>query len=229
MVDTSLIRIAAELASAAICIILMKFMIKPYQLTKESRYLGLPLGFGLLGLSFVISAIVYILGKPTTYNIDLFWFQSLMKVFAFAFLAVTYNFSNKPLQKARFLPEIAFGLLIAIFVALFLITVAFPKVASQDYTESQVFIRILNTVFLTYVAAQALKSHIKKPDPTTIWIPIGFGLLAVSQYSSIFWYTDLSLASYFGEIIIRLVGLSIFLIVSYRTFYSSGNVKEEGS
>ncbi len=46
-------RFAVDAVSAIMCVVLVRFMIKPYQLTRESRYLGLPIGFGLLGLSYV--------------------------------------------------------------------------------------------------------------------------------------------------------------------------------
>jgi len=226
MFDTTLTRVTVEFASTVICIVLVKFMIKPYQLTKESRYLGLPLGFGFLGTSFTISAIVYFL-KSNTYYMDLLWFQSLMLAFAFVFLAATYHFSKELSQNSRFLSEITFGLLIAVFVALFAIVFATPLLAPQFYRESQTYIRIFNMIFLSYIAAHTLRSHIDNPDPTTIWIPLGFILLAISQYSSIFWYTDLSLAAFFGEMAVRTAGLSLFLFVSYRTFYSSGKLRKE--
>ena len=54
--------LAAELISIDVtviilCGILLKFMIKPYQATGENRYLGLPLGFGVLGLTYFIGII----------------------------------------------------------------------------------------------------------------------------------------------------------------------------
>ena len=47
-------RIIIEVASAIIYFILVKYMIKPYSLTREQRYLGLPLGFAFLGISEII-------------------------------------------------------------------------------------------------------------------------------------------------------------------------------
>ena len=59
-----LARIIIEVVSATACFILVWFMIKPYQLTGEGRYLGLPLGFLFLGVSFTISSGT-ILGRDT--------------------------------------------------------------------------------------------------------------------------------------------------------------------
>lgn len=226
MFDTTLFRITIEVASAIMCIILVKFMIKPYRFTKEIRYLGLPFGFGFLGMSFVISAIVYS-SKPTSFFIDLLWFQSLIRTFAFVFLAITYYFSKKTTKDTRLPSNIAFSIIIVTLIVLFLGVFISTQIASHYYSTSQVYIRIFNVICLSYVALHTLRTHIRKPDPTTIWIPLGFILLGISQYSLLFWYIDLSLAAFAGALALRLAGLLVFLLVSYRTFYSSGESKEE--
>jgi hypothetical protein len=214
MFDTTLARIITEIVSAVICFILVKFMMKPYQLTRESRYLGLPFGFGFLGASYVISAIVYY-SKPNIFYTDLLWFQSLTRTFAFVFLAMTYYFSKRPSKRPSKNPDLlsgaAFSILIVAVVALFLVVFIAPQVASHFYSESQVYVRIFNVLCLAYIAIHTLRSHIKKPDPTTIWIPLGFMLLGISQYSLLFWYTDTSYAAFTGAIALRLAGLVVFL------------------
>ena len=52
-------RVAYEFTSAILCFIILWFMIKPYRFTREGRYIGLPLAFGLLGASYFFSAITY--------------------------------------------------------------------------------------------------------------------------------------------------------------------------
>src|SRR5512147_593128 len=113
MFDTTAPRIIVEIASAIICFILVKFMIKPYGLTKEARFLGLPFGFGFLGASFVISAVVYSL-KSSVYWTDLLWFQSFTRTFAFVFLAMTYYFSKRPPKSTRLLSDAILSLLVVI-------------------------------------------------------------------------------------------------------------------
>lgn len=49
--------VSIDIIVIVICGILLKFMIKPYQATGENRYLGLPLGFGVLGLTYFIGII----------------------------------------------------------------------------------------------------------------------------------------------------------------------------
>jgi hypothetical protein len=69
------VRIIVEIASAIACFILVRFMIKPFQLTRESRYIGLPLGFIFLGISYAIAAIAYT--EPIYFFNELFIWRSL--------------------------------------------------------------------------------------------------------------------------------------------------------
>ncbi len=84
-------------------------MIKPYSLTREGRYLGLPLGFAFLGASYAISAFTY---SELYYFSDFLWIQLLVRTFAFVFLAVTYYFSKKPSKNTRLMWDITFRIVI---------------------------------------------------------------------------------------------------------------------
>lgn len=209
-------RITVEVVSAIICFILVRYMMKPYEFTKESRYLGLPLGFAFLGVTYIISAFAY---AQLHYFSELLWIQLLARTFAFVFLAVTYYFSKKPTKNTRLLWNITLSLLIVSLIALFLFAFIFPQVATQSYTASQVYVRVFNVICLSYIAIHTLRSHIRKPDPTTIWVPLGFIFFAVSQYTLLFWLIDHSLAAFTGSLIVRLLALAVFLAVSYRSFY----------
>jgi hypothetical protein len=52
-------------------------------------------------------------------------------------------------------------------------------------------------------------------------IPLGYILLAAGQYSVMIWAVDSSIFAFFGGLTFRLVGLAVFLFVSYRTFHRS--------
>jgi hypothetical protein len=208
-------RITVEVVSVIVCFILVRYMIKPYWLTREVRYLGLPLGFSFLGISYTISAIAY---TQLYHFSELLWIQLLARTFAFVFLAMTYYFSKKTSQKTRLFWDLTFSLLIVSLIASFIATFIFPQVTSSSYTASQMYVRVFNVICLSYIAIHTLRSHIKKPEPTTIWIPLGFILLAISQYSLLFWYTDNSLAAFTGSLALRLMALAVFLVVSYRSF-----------
>jgi hypothetical protein len=100
------IRTAIEVTSAIMCFILLRFMMKPYENTGESRYLGLPLGFGFLGATYVLSAFVYYI--PDILGINTLYVQLIARTFAFLFIAITYYFSKKPTKNSQLLVKINF-------------------------------------------------------------------------------------------------------------------------
>jgi hypothetical protein len=219
------VRITIEIVSALICFILVRFMIKPYRLTGEGRYLGLPLGFAFLGASYAISAAAFI--NPTGYFTELSWLQLLIRTFAFMFLAVTYFFSKQSSKNGHLKWNITLSLLAVALVTLLLVLVVAPQTAVETYLAVQIYLRVFSVFCLSYIALHTLRSHLKKPDPNTLWIPIGFILLAVSQYSLLFWYTDNSSTAFWGALVIRLMGLAVFLFVAYQTFYNSEEKKKD--
>jgi hypothetical protein len=210
-------RIIIEAISAFLCLILVWFMTRPYKLTREGRYLGLPLGFGFLGISFALATITLTINL----NPKLFWLTLFTRTFAFVFIAVTYFFSNKKSKNMLLSGKIAISLLFITLTSLLALTFIIPQFNADSYSQSNVYFRIFNVFSLSYVAIFTLGNHVKNPDPTTIWIPFGFVFLAVSQYSLIFWYIDSSFSAFIGSLVTRFVSLAIFLFVAFRTFYSS--------
>jgi hypothetical protein len=100
------------------------------------------------------------------------------------------------------------------------VLVSLPGVNLTGYSTTAAFVRVFNLACLGYICAHTLRSHIEKPDPETLWIPIGYLLLGISQYSLIIYAIDESMSAWWGALAIRWVGLAIFLFVAYRAFYS---------
>ena len=213
------IRIVAEVVSAILCFILLRFMIKPYRLTGEGRYLGLPLGFTFLGISYILGVIA-LSGLFSPY-MELAWIPLLARTFSFSFLVVTYYFSKKPSKNPRLLWDTTLSLLIIVLIASVAAVLIFPQFAASSYMPTQEYFRIFDIICLAYISFYTLRNHIRNLDPTTIWIPIGFILLCISQYSILIWAIDRSNFAFTGALLIRMAGLIVFLIVSIRTFYSS--------
>jgi hypothetical protein len=222
---TETARIVLEAVSAIACAVLVRFMIKPYRLTRESRYLGLPLGFGILGLSWVLT--VVLLSPPFYLNAVLSWIAHLTRVFGFVFLAVTYFFSKEPSKNSRVIWNLTISVLIVSLIALSLLLVFTPKEYLSRYLLAIVAVRILTLIFLSYIIIHTVRNHLSNHDPKTRWIPLGFILLAISQFSLLMASADYNNAILWGwgGLALRLAGLAVFLIVAYRTFYSS---KEKG-
>lgn len=220
-------RITIEIVSAIICFILVRFMIKPFRLTGETRYLGLPLGFSFLGISYAYSALSY---SPLFDFNNNGWVQLFVRAFAFLFLAVTYYFSKSE-KKPKLLWNITLGLFAVILTILILLVIISPQFQLSDYKLAQIYVRGFSLICLSYISIHALKSHVEQSDSSTLLVPLGYVLLGIGQYSSLIWAIDSSYFAFFGGLALRLAGLTVFLFVSYRTFYGSkkGGIDEENS
>jgi hypothetical protein len=207
--------ITVEVVSAVACFILVRFMIKPFWVTGESRYLGLPLGFGFLGASYAFSALLISGIIEFDY---MWWAQLFFRAFAFLFLLVTYLLSK---QRRNLFWNAFLGLIIVIFAFLIILTIISPQVLGPNYNVAQIYVRVFILFCLSYISIHTIKSHLEKPDPTTLIIPLGFILLAIGQFLQIIWVVDGSHLAFWAGLTTRLGGLSVFLFVSYRTFYSS--------
>jgi len=212
-------RITLEVASAIACFILVRFMIKPFRLTGETRYLGLPLGFGFLGISSVITAIAVSIPNYFTYQSA--WLQLLPRTFAFLFLAVTYYFSKKASKNSRLVWNLTLSSLILVLVTSVISVIIIPQFDSNSYLTSAVYFRVCNLICLSYISIHTLRSHIQTLEPSTIVTPLGFILLGISQYSILIWSIDRGCFAFWGALALRLIALAIFLFVSYRSFHSS--------
>jgi hypothetical protein len=211
-------RMIVEVVATILCFVIVRFMAKPYKLTGEGTYLGLPLGFAFLGISNALAALAY---SPLGFDPKTMWLPQLTRTFAFVFLATTYLFSNRKSKNSQLLGETTMSLLIIAVAISFLLAFVAPQFAFEGYSQANVYLRIFNVICLAYIAIYTLRSHIKNLDPTTIWIPFGFIFLAIGQYTILFWYIDSSFSAFVGSLAATFAGLAIFLFVSYRTFYSS--------
>lgn len=222
----NLILILAEVVSAILCFVLVRFMIKPYQYTGESRYVGLPLGFVFLGLSYLF--MVFTLFSGTLIFIeDMKWLQLLTQAFAFAFLAVTYYFSKQPTKRKRLRWQITFTGLIVALVISYLIVFVPPPFVLPSYKTVDEYFRLVNIIFASYISLNALRSHAMKSENKTLWFPLGYVLLVFGQYSLLVWSLDSSFTAFIGAHVLRLTGLLVFLLVSLQTFVTPHDATKE--
>jgi hypothetical protein len=220
---------AVEVVSAVLCFVLVKFMFKPYKLTREGRYLGLPLGFAFLGIAEIFLAI----GIFESVN-ELRFLSLVIRTFAYVFLATTYYFSKEPSKNSRLFWDTTFSLLVVALTTLSILAIRGSIIGIQVPTSLSVFLRVLALICISYICLHTLRSHIRAPEPTTIWIPLGFILLGISQYSLLIWAGDENYAfgiAFVGAMVARLVGLSVFIGVSYFSLHKTknGNIDEKNS
>lgn len=207
-------RITIEVVSAIACFILVKYMTKVYQLTRESRHLGLPLGFGFLGASYAFSAFSY---SPLFDFTNQGWIQLFVRAFAWLFLTVTYHFS-KPYKKTKLLWNATLLVLIVALTTLILFAIISPQVSRSEYISYYIFVRIINMICLSYIFISALKNQLGQLDATTLLGPLGYLFFLINQYSVLIWVVERSYLALFGGLVFRLAGLTIFLFVSYKAF-----------
>ncbi len=207
-------RIILESVSALLCFILVWFMAKPYKTTGDARLLGLPLGFGIMGISHIIATVV-------TFSLNLSWFMLMFRTFSFVFLATVYFFASKSSKKTQQLWNITVSATVVILITSSLLIFVAPEALLVDNSNMQVYFRVFMLVALCYIIAQSIRTHVEKPDPMTIWIPFGFVFLAISQYSFLLFYVDFNLVTFWSAMAFRFAGLAVFLFVAYQTFYRS--------
>ena len=221
--------IVAEVVSAILCFILVRFMMKPYRYMGESRYIGLPLGFAFLGVSYIFLGLAMFF-ESFLFVEEMKWMQLFTQAYAFAFLAVTYYFSKREFERRRLWWEITFAGLVFAAVVSYILVFEPPMFGLPSYKTVDEYFRLFNIICLAYITVHTLRSHAARPDSKTIWIPLSYLLLGFGQYSSLIWSLDSSFSAFVGAHFLRLAGLLVFLFVSCQTFYSSRETpQEEGS
>ena len=197
--------ILAEIISAILCFVLLKYMIRPYRLTREARYLGLPLGFALLGISYIFMGLAYYF-ESFLFVEEIKWLQLFTQAYAFAFLAVTYYFSKSSKHK-NIRWNLTYAGLVFVAVISYLIIFEPPMLELPSYKTVDEYFKLFNILCLSYIFVHTLRSHLSKPEPKTFWIPLSYLLLAFGQYSSLIWSLETVLVANVGAHILRIAGL----------------------
>jgi hypothetical protein len=210
-------RAMLEIISAVACFILLRFMIKPFTVTGEGRYIGLPLGFGFLGASYVVSAVAYL--QPDFNDSEIKIVQLLFRAFAFVFLAVAYYFSKKPTKNTRLIWDVTFSVLLVGLVALLMLNFIAPQIPLRTYETLNTAVRILNIACLAYIIIHCYRERKTEKDSLSTWIIAGYAFLTLNQAACIVWAVCTDYTAFWVSIVFRLIGLGIFLFATYRTFY----------
>ena len=152
-------QVIIELVSAALCFILLRFMIKPYSLTRESRFFAYLSGLVFLDFHIFWEPLAF---AQTSFSVNaLSWVQLLSRTFAFSFLVVTYYFSKEPSKNSQFTWNIVLSLLIVALLSLVVAVIIVPQFTARSYQATQVYVRIFNMICLAYISIHTLRSHLK--------------------------------------------------------------------
>ncbi len=221
--------VVLEALSAILAFVLVRFMMRPYEYTRERQYLGLPLGFACLGVSYIFMGGSLLSDNHLVIE-ELKWLQLLTGSFAFAFLATSYYFSGKVLRRnVDIILQALLSLLILGLIISCLIVFVPPAFDLPNYKTVDEYFRVFNMILALYITLHTLRHHASKPNPKTIIVPLAYATLAFSQYSFLIWSLDASFSAFVGAHVMRLFALLIFLFVSYRAFLASETTAEKNS
>ena len=154
--------ILIEIISALLCFILLKYIIAPYRLTREARYIGLPLGFAFLGVSYLFSGLVLFFDSFLFVE-EIRWLQLFTQSYAFVFLAITYFFSKSKTPKDSRWSITYAAIIFSVFIS-YLIIFEPPILGLPSYKTVDEYFRLFNILCLFYVFIHTLRSHISKDE-----------------------------------------------------------------
>jgi len=117
------------------------------------------------------------------------------------------------------------GLLIFLATSVILIFIA-PQLRSDDYIILNFAVRLESLICILYIFIHCTREQMKEPDQNLRWILVGYALLGLNQFSSLFWIFYVSNLVFWLSLTFRLMSLSVFLFVMYKIFYKK---KEKGS
>jgi hypothetical protein len=209
-------RFIVEIVSVIIYFILLYYMIKPYKLTRETRYLGLPLGFFFLGVSEIIlaSQIIYPITQINGLSVTI-------RTFAFVFIAMTYYFSKKPSKNSQLIWSTTLSVIILSLTLVCLVLFVAPTLNLLVPVTFSIFLRVISLFCLAYICIHILRSQLEKTTPMTFWIPLGFLFLLVSEYSQLIRIVDQDFAyglAFVGGLTFRFLAFAVFLYVVTKDF-----------
>ena len=238
------------IASVSLCSIIAFYFFRSYKFTGFRYLLGLPMGFAILGASFVcehLSLIYYT--NYLLYHL-FFWMQLSLQSEALALIALSYMLKNRVgsgkaddaiadlnLSKVLIHDNMstkARGLLIStlpmIVISIpFMVTISAlfvqPFLNDVELADLSFYTKIFDMLILGYVFKSTVVSLVKGANIKLLYVPAAFALLWLGQYSLMINYFDNDSIPFIGSIVARLAGLALFV---YAIHYAmSGGVRRE--
>ena len=238
------------IASVSLCCIIAFYFFRSYKFSGFRYLLGLPMGFAILGTSFVcehLSLIYY--SNYLLYHL-FFWMQLSLQSEALALIALSYMLKNRVGSNGRdnatadldlskvlihdSMSTKARDLLISILPMIvisipFMVTISTlfvqPFLNNVELADLSFYTKIFDMIILGYVFKSTIVSLVKGANIKLLYVPAAFGLLWLGQYSLMISYFDNDSIPFIGSIVARLAGLALFV---YAIHYAmSGGVRRE--
>ena len=238
------------IASVSLCSIIAFYFFRSYKFSGFRYLLGLPMGFVILGTSFVFEHLSLIYYTNYLLYHLFFWMQLSLQSEALALIALSYMLKNRVgsgkaddaiadlnLSKVLIHDNMstkARGLLIStlpmIVISIpFMVTISAlfvqPFLNDVELADLSFYTKIFDMLILGYVFKSTVVSLVKGANIKLLYVPAAFALLWLGQYSLMINYFDNDSIPFIGSIVARLAGLALFV---YAIHYAmSGGVRRE--
>ena len=241
--------LVTTIASIFLCSVISLYFYRTYRFSGYRYLLGLPTGFVFLAISFVFGqlnvAYFYSHVDQSIENIFL-WIQLALRSEGFAFIALSYMlknrmgstatnallpatsrilFSPQSYSNAIKIKEMIVAVLPMILISIpLMVTISAlfvqPILNDTEVKDMSIYTTIFNIMVLGYTFIKSLKTLVRSANIKLLYIPAAFALLWLEQYSLIINYFENNQFSFMGSVIVRLVGLSLFVFAIYHCLSS---------
>jgi hypothetical protein len=238
------------IASISLCSIIAFYFFRSYKFSGFRYLLGLPMGFAILGTSFVCEHLSLIYYTNYLFYHLFFWMQLSLQSEALALIALSYMLKNRvgrdkdeyataDLDLSKVLIHYSMStkarvLLISFFPMIvisipFMVTISAlfvqPFLNDVELADLSFYTKIFDMIILGYVFQSTVVSLVKGANIKLLYVPAAFALLWLGQYSLMINYFENDSIPFIGSIVARLAGLALFV---YAIHYAmSGGVRME--
>ena len=238
------------IASVALCSVIAFYFFRSYKFSGFRYLLGFPMGFAILGTSFVFEHLSLIYYTSYLLYHLFFWMQLSLQSEALALIALSYMLKNRVGRgkddyattdedlskvlihhsvstKARdlmisILPMIVISIPFMVTISTFFVQ---PFLNDVELADLSFYTKIFDMIILGYVFKSTVVSLVKGANIKLLYVPAAFALLWLGQYSLMINYFDNDSIPFIGSIVARLAGLALFV---YAIHYAmSGGVRRE--
>jgi hypothetical protein len=238
------------IASVSLCCIIAFYFFRSYKFSGFRYLLGLPMGFVILGTSFVFEHLSLIYYTNYLLYHLFFWMQLSLQSEALALIALSYMLKNRVgwgkdddatanLEFSKVLihdsmstkgRDLLISILPMIVISIpFMVTISAlfmqPFLNYVELVDLSFYTKIFDMIILGYVFQSTIVSLVKGANIKLLYVPAAFALLWLGQYSLMINYFDNDSIPFIGSIVARLAGLALFV---YAIHYAlSGGARRE--
>jgi hypothetical protein len=229
------------IASVSLCSVISIYFFRSYRFSGFGYLLGLPIGFAVLGVSFVFEQLSLIYQANGVLYHLFFWIQLAVQSEAFALIALSYMLKNRIHTKASttyldpssllvhhdlstkardlfisILPMVAISIPLTVTMSALLVR---PFLNYVELTDLSFVMRIFDMIILGYIFKVTTASLVKAANLKLLYVPAAFACLWLSQYSLLITYFDNSSIAFIGAVSARLAGLALFVYAMYNAMF----------